>query len=193
MKKLSLVLFWALLIPGYTAWAQSDKSGEYQTPIGNLRFKSPQIAINNINTTETKTDTVRIYNGWNQLMTLKISNLPNHITAKISPEMLLPQQEGIILVSYDASIRNDFGFIHDRFTVLTNDSDQPEKMVDVSANIIEDFSKMTPTQLKNAAEIKFESLTYDFGTITEGEKVEKDFSFSNIGKNDLFIRKIKAG
>jgi hypothetical protein len=51
---------------------------------------------------------------------------------------------------------------------------------------------MTPEQLKNAAKIKFENTTYDFDTITEGQKIEHDFKFTNEGNSDLFIRKVKG-
>ena len=40
---------------------------------------------------------------------------------------------------------------------------------------------------KNAAEMKFDVETYDFGTIKQGDKVTYDFSFTNTGKEPLLI------
>ena len=37
------------------------------------------------------------------------------------------------------------------------------------------------------AEIKFEEEIFDFGTITQGEKVSHEFKFKNAGENDLII------
>jgi hypothetical protein len=126
-------------------------------------------------------------------MTMSISNLPIYITCKLVPDKQLnPKQKGMVIVTYDASKRNDFGYVNDQFTLLTNDSIQPEKTIKISANIVEDFSKLTPEQLQNAPKITFENSTYNFGTIREGDKVEHDYTFSNTGKSELIIRKTKV-
>ena len=41
-------------------------------------------------------------------------------------------------------------------------------------------------------EIKFDSQTFDFGTISQGEIVEHTYIFTNIGKNDLEIEEVQA-
>ncbi len=40
---------------------------------------------------------------------------------------------------------------------------------------------------KNASEMTFEVLEYNFGTIKQGESVTREFSFTNTGKEDLII------
>jgi hypothetical protein len=183
----------SLMFKGMVEPRPKTPADEYPTPVGHLRFKVPQVAFNNINNTDTKTDTVKMYNEWNQVMTISISKLPDYITCQLIPDQQLkPKQKGIVLVTYNAAKRNDFGYVNDRFSITTNDSVQPEKPISISANIVEDFSKMTPEQLQNAAKINFENTTYDFGTIKEGEKIEHDFKFTNSGNNDLFIRKVKG-
>ncbi|MEO8795336.1 MAG: DUF1573 domain-containing protein [Daejeonella sp.] len=44
----------------------------------------------------------------------------------------------------------------------------------------------------NAAAFKFEKDSYDFGQITEGEKVAYEFTFKNVGKNPLIISDAQA-
>ena len=44
----------------------------------------------------------------------------------------------------------------------------------------------------NAPAFKFEKAVYDFGQITEGEKVSYDFKFKNIGKSPLIITSATA-
>jgi|WetSurMetagenome_2_1015567.scaffolds.fasta_scaffold176812_2 hypothetical protein len=181
-----------LVIRGEVEPRPKSVADDYPNQIGHLRFNSPQVTFQNINNTESKTDTLKLYNEWGQPMTLGFTKLPIYIKCKAIPEKLKPNSKGLLLVTYDAANRNDFGFIYDRFTFETNDSLQPEKQVSVSVNIIEDFSKMTPEQLANAAKIQFENTNYDFGTVNEGDKVEHDFVFTNTGKSDLYIRKVKG-
>lgn len=55
---------------------------------------------------------------------------------------------------------------------------------EVSANTVPDA--------ENAPAFKFEKEAYDFGEITEGEKVSYDFKFTNIGKSPLIITSATA-
>lgn len=60
----------------------------------------------------------------------------------------------------------------------------------VSTNAQEPKSTTAETpakENKNAAEIKFDVETYDFGTIKQGDKVSYDFAFTNTGKEPLII------
>ena len=50
----------------------------------------------------------------------------------------------------------------------------------------------TVTDPENAAAFKFEKESYDFGQITEGEKVSYDFLFTNVGKSPLIITDAQA-
>ncbi len=181
-----------LMLKGEVEPRPKTEADDYPNPIGNLRFNTSQVAFNNINNTDTKTDTLKVYNDWTKPMSITFTALPEYIKCKAVPENLNPKKKGYILVTYDAGKRKDFGFLNDRFAITTNDSAQAEKNLNVTANIVEDFSKMTPEQLLNAAKIKFESETFNFDTITEGKPVETDFKFSNVGNDDLFIRKVKG-
>lgn len=45
----------------------------------------------------------------------------------------------------------------------------------------------TPVSSKDSADFKFETEEYNYGTIKQGESVNHDFSFTNIGKEPLII------
>src|ERR1700722_16181638 len=47
----------------------------------------------------------------------------------------------------------------------------------------------TPAPDPNAPEIKFESMTIDYGTVTKGDEnnATREFKFTNIGKSPLII------
>ena len=182
----------SLTIKGDVEAHVKSEADNYPNVVGNLRFNAYQVGIQNVNSTDTKTDTLKMYNDWGKSMSISFNSLPDYIKCKAVPENLPSKQKGYILVTYDAAKRNDFGAVNDRFSITTNDSAQAEKSVSVAANIIEDFSKLTPQQLKDAAKIKFETLTYNFDTIAEGKDVVYDFKFTNTGKTDLFIRKVKG-
>ena len=164
----------------------------YPVVMGNLRLVNSNINLGNVNNTEVRTDTLKLYNEWNKPMNIGFGALPVYMQAKAIPEVLKPKQKGIILVTYDVTKRNEFGYVFDQLLISTNDSLQAEKRLHVSLNINEDFSKLTPAELADAPIMKFENTTYNFDKAKQGEKVECTFVFKNEGVNDLIIRKVKA-
>lgn len=164
----------------------------YPNKIGNLRFASTQYNLGNVKNTVVKTDTMKVYNDWKNEITFSFNNLPPYLSCYAKPEKLKPQKEGMIILSYDASKRGDFGYLYDRVIASTNDSAQPGKTISISVNIVEDFASWTPEMKQNAPRISFASTTYDFGKAKHKDKVEFDYVFTNTGKSDLIIRKTKA-
>ncbi|MGB4774520.1 MAG: DUF1573 domain-containing protein [Daejeonella sp.] len=70
----------------------------------------------------------------------------------------------------------------------TTPSNQTTNSLDTSTKIKVD----EPISKENAGIFKFEKEAYDFGQISEGEKVSYDFRFKNIGKNPLIISAASA-
>jgi hypothetical protein len=193
MKKFKIVLSAVMLLSAITVFAQQRTlKDEYPQESGHLRFNGYMVYFQNINNTETKTDTLKMVSTFSQPMTFAFTKLPEYITCKAVPATLNPNQKGYILISYNGVKRNGYGQLNDHFTFETNDSVQPEKQVNISVTIVEDFSKLTPEQLAKAAKISFETSTFDFGTINQGDKIEHDFTFSNTGKSDLIIRNTRG-
>ncbi len=180
-----------MLMYTYISMAQKSINEEYPIAMGHIQINKTQIAFNTINNTDVRIDTLKIINVGEKEISMSFSDLPAHITCKLIPELLSPKQKGIIVLTYDALKSHNFGSVYERINISTNDSVQLQKPLDITVSIVEDFSKLTPEQLQNAAKIKFENTTYNFGTIKEGENIETDFKFTNVGNNDLFIRRVK--
>ena len=181
-----------LIIAGDVTPREKTVKDLYPTMIGNLGFKSSVFNLQKVLNTEIKTDTLKIFNDWDKEMKIKFKDIPEFITVKAIPNKLEPGKIGKIVIKYDAAKKNDFGIFYDRITLITNDSLDPEKIYNISAHIIEDFSKMTPAQVENAPKIELESEVFDFGTIKQGEVIKKEIKISNKGKSDLIIRKYFA-
>ena len=164
----------------------------YPRKMDDLRLKSNHIAFTKIKNTEVKTDTLKIVNMSTKPLKVSFSKVPKHLTLKAIPETLKGKEKGIIVATYDAKKKNDWGYIIDRINILLNDSLNKKNRLSISANIEEDFSYLSEKDLEKAPRIEFESTVFKFDTIRQGEIVEHLFKFKNAGKNDLIIRKVKA-
>ena len=119
-------------------------------------------------------------------------NVPKHITIKCIPEKIKPGEAGVFVATYDASLRNDWGFVVDNIYVIMNDKRNYKNRLALSVNIEEDFNSWTEEQKKNAPAIEIPEKVFNFGEIMQGDKVEHKFKVINSGKSNLILRKIKA-
>lgn len=172
----------------------------YPREFGALRLKKTSLIFSKIFNNQIITDTIEVYNQSQNQIELTFENVSEAVTVKAIPSKLeansksqkLEDSKGIIVVSFDASKKNDWGITSDRFNVIINGEKNNQYRIAISATIIENFSHLTADELANAPTITFLENNYDFGTIKQGEKASHNFNFSNQGKSDLVIRKIKT-
>jgi hypothetical protein len=165
---------------------------DYPQQMGVLRMKSNHIAFTKILSTEIKTDSLPLVNTGTEPVKVTFESVPEHIKIKIIPETLKPNEKGVIIATYDANKQQDWGFVIDRVNVVLNGKFEPNNRLSVSATREEDFSKLTPDQKANAPKVVFESMEFNFGVMNEGEVKDYEFKFTNTGKSDLILRKVKA-
>ncbi len=181
-----------LKITGDVIPRQKTVADYYPQKIGDLRLKSNHLAFMNIKNTEVRTDSLNIINTGTAPITIGFERVPAHLTLKAVPATLKPNQKGHIVATYDAAKKNDWGFVIDRVNLTINGQRITSNRLSVSATIKEDFSKLTEKQKKNAPHIAFDTLTFNFGTINQGDVVSHNFRFKNTGRSDLLIHKIKS-
>jgi len=181
-----------LTIKGEVTPKSKSKADEYPNKIGNLYFKTNHLAFQDLKESEVKTDTFKLYNNGTTPLTLKFNEIPAFLKMTITDPVIKPDMESTIIVTFDAKARADYGYVFDKFFLTTDDNDQPEKLLYVSANIVQDFSWMTEKDKKKAPHILFETESFDFGTVKDGANVEYSFKFTNTGKSTLKILKTKA-
>ena len=181
-----------LRIKGYVEEKEKRVEDLYPRAIGDLRLQSSYKAFIAIASDQIATDSLPIINVGSKPLSISFGVVPAHIKIQSVPETLKPNQKGKLVISYNAPKKNDWGFITDNFEVLVNGEKLPNNLLTVSANITEDFSKFTPQELASAPAVAFDESVFDFGSITAGTPVEHEFVFTNKGKTDLIIRKVKA-
>ena len=181
-----------LRIKGVVQEKEKKVEDLYPRVIGDLRLQSSYKAFIAIANNQVATDSLPIINNGAKPLTPSFNNVPAHISIKSVPETLKPNQKGVLRITYDAPKKHDWGFLSDNFEILINGEKLPNNIISVSANITEDFAKLSAKELADAPIIAFDELVFDFKSVTEGTPVEHEFKFTNKGKTDLIIRKVKA-
>jgi hypothetical protein len=164
----------------------------YRYSMGDIRLVSNHISYAQILKGKTATQETEIVNVSQNPVKVSFSKVPAHLALKAIPEVLKPGEKGVISVSYNSELKNEWGFVIDRVDVMLNDKFDPTNRLTVSATIEEDFGSWTTDQIANAPSISFDNNTFDFKEIKQGDNVEHVFTITNTGKSDLIIRNVKA-
>jgi hypothetical protein len=109
-----------------------------------------------------------------------------------TPKALGPKESGTIKVTYDAKVRNQFGFVSDNVEITTDDAVLPVKSFSVYATIEEFFPSLTPEELAIAPALQMEITTIDIGRIRQGNVLTREITVKNTGTNELHIKSVQA-
>ncbi|MCB2196571.1 MAG: DUF1573 domain-containing protein [Bacteroidetes bacterium] len=181
-----------LRIVGEVAPREKTVEDYYPKTIGDLRLETNHFAFIRVYNNQVKKDTLKIYNASDSDMRIGFSNVPQYLDLKVVPEVIKPGEKAYILGTYDGRKVNDWGFISSRLNVTINGESGNKQFLIVSARVEEDFSKLSEKELANAPKIVFEDESFNFGQTKPVDKIEHEFKFTNKGKSDLVIRKIRS-
>lgn len=158
---------------------------------GMSRVKNNSVQ-HNLKNTEVALDTFYVKNFWTKPVSYKMGSDVEYITEvyRSFGAALQPDQEGFIVLKYDASKRASFGQNKDKVFYDTDDSIESKKEFMFAVNIKEDFSKMTEKMLKKAPVSNYSISEYDFGTVAKNSQQTASFTIQNTGKNPLLIHRL---
>lgn len=163
----------------------------YPRKIGTIRLKSNHLAFVKVYSTEVKRDSMPIVNVSDDIVKIDFMHVPAYLKLRTNPATPKPGEEGYIVGQYDGTARNDWGFLIDRVRMSINGQQPSGNLLTISAKLEEDFSHLTAEEKANAPKIEFEDVSHNFGDVEPGSKVEHEYHFTNEGKSDLIIRKIR--
>jgi hypothetical protein len=164
----------------------------YPIEAGNLRFNSSHVSFGEIHHDGTDTASLVLYNQGKDLININfiITKFPPFLTVTSNATAIGPRETLTLTFTYDATKKNDWGYVFDYFLLETDDKEQAKKRINVSANIIENFEDI-PFQ-SPLPTIYFDRTTHHFGKMPVQSKSSTKFSITNKGEGVLFLRKTKA-
>jgi hypothetical protein len=186
--------FIRLFIQGVVTSKEAEIVKKYRYEKGALRVHTTTVNFEKVDVKSMVIDTLRLYNSQDTAVSFSLKDVPEHVVVKFEPGTTLePKQEGLAIFTYDAAKKNDFGLVRDIINIqYGNQRLDYRNRIFLSANLVEDFSSYSKRQLKRAPKVNFEMLEFVFDTVQQGETVHAAFRFTNVGKNDLIIRKIST-
>jgi hypothetical protein len=164
----------------------------FSIDFGKIRLIYNELPFMKIKENEVKTDTLYFYNPGTAPVTVNFKIIPAYVSIKTVPAVVQPKSKGYFLITFDATKRQEYGYVFNRIYLSFNGENKFDNAIKVSAIIEEDFSKLSAAELANAPQIDYNTRTFEFGEIPEGKTVEYIFKITNKGKRELIIRSVTA-
>jgi hypothetical protein len=171
--------------PGY-----HSSDNEYQYSIGDLSLKSKHINLGYVNKGEVKNKKMPIVNRSRKPLKIEFEDVPSYIEIMAEPLILEPGSTGYIDVKYHSENVNDWDYIIDRVMLVLNHKKNNKNKLAITANICEDFSKLTSEQFQISPVATYQSTTQFLDTLKSKNKIELAFIVTNTGRSDLIIRDV---
>ncbi|MCR5395259.1 MAG: DUF1573 domain-containing protein [Bacteroidales bacterium] len=142
-------------------------------------------------TRNNRTRTLQFYNESEEPIQLSFRGVSKNIYLESQPDIILPKQEGKVLITFLTDKAKDWGLHEETFEVFIKgkESRMKNNVITVTADIWEDFSTLSRKERDRAGEIEVDRTQLSFG---RGSKVNQTqiITIRNTGKSKLTIRKI---
>ncbi|MBR5169447.1 MAG: DUF1573 domain-containing protein [Muribaculaceae bacterium] len=176
----------------------SDETLDKQYPLraGNLRISQENIPFGEMLKGKSNSLFLSAYNASADTLLVHVSGEKPHLKPAFVPDTVPPASVTALTVFYISGKAPQWGLNVDTLTVtcepLTESSAQPESAnVYVMAQVLEDFSKLTDKERYDAPVARMDcGDRLDFGNMTIGQSVTRQFNVTNKGKNQLIIRRL---
>ena len=180
-----------LRIRGVVIGSEATLKSRYPIVCGKLRLQSDMVAIGELSRGKAKAIFVSVYNQTTDTIVPQLKDVPSYIKSSIIPSKIAPGEQSSVSFHFDAFYCEKWGIVNDSVTLITDEHDGEDVTFDVTANIVPNFSKMTPGELKNAPIFELEENRIDFGVVDrKGAPITMVFKVKNLGKDDLKLYRV---
>lgn len=158
----------------------------YEFPSG-IRFKYSHIAFLKIKESTSKDLEIRFLNNSNKAISPEFVSLPSFIKLVSISKSVDSMKEGFIKLKFLSKDFKLLGFVEKELKLLVN---KETEKIRVTAQICEDFSKLSEAERHAAPRISVKNKVYKFGKVLRGEYISREFVISNKGETNLIIRRV---
>ena len=186
-----------LEITGNVIPTEATLDKQYPLKAGSLRISQQSIPFGELVKGQNKTLYLSAYNASTDTMIVKVAGAKDHIRPALVPDTVPPAMVTALTVHYATSHAPQWGLNTDTLTLSCEPLHQPTTIqagtanIYVMAQVLEGFDRLTDEQRKNAPVVSVDcGDRIDFGAMTSGESVTREFTITNKGKDPLAIRRL---
>ncbi len=179
-----------LLVKGVVIGSSNTLRGRYPVDAGAVKLRNRTILFNEVAKGHTVSDFFVLYNATADTITPRWTGLPEGLSVTTPTPNVAPGEQATYTFYFRPDGSDMYGTYTDSLTLIPTPDSEPV-VIDMTAIISEDFSKLTPGERRDAPHIEIAERMVDFGIVNPADGIiTGTFTIRNTGKNPLLIRRI---
>jgi len=156
---------------------------------GQLGLRKSPVDLGQVMKGSVDRETIDVANTSGTPIKVTFVNLTKGLSLSVNPSTIQPGSKAVLSINIDTKADANWGLTSYQATPVINGKTVSKKLL-FRAIIIEDFSNFSKEEINNSPLPMASKSSFNFGTISSGNKIETTFEIKNIGRKDLVIHKI---
>lgn len=179
-----------LIISGVVIASDQTIKSRFPVDAGKIKLRKSIVPMGEIKHGKTKSSFVEAYNQSNDTLYPTWAGVPEYLSVMFAPKAIPPGEQATISFYLNTFKSDKWGLIEDKMYFIPEPG-ADSVALEISATIVEDFSKMTPGERMNAPAIAISPDRLDLGVLSPDQGVvTKEFTIQNYGEAPLLIRRV---
>lgn len=181
-----------LIIKGVVIPKAQKPQTVYRVTMGGIRLNDREVEFTNVQKGLVKSAGLKVKNTSGSEVKVSVAGLPPYVTTDATGLTLAANAEQEMKFSFDSKLCPWWGPVVDSAYVVLNGKEERTDVykLKLSANVVEDFSRMTLEEKRTAPILEMPERTLNLGTFNGLVKRNGTFTIRNVGQRPLEIRRI---
>jgi len=185
-----------LTIKGIVIGAPESVKTHFPVGVGELQFTKLTLAPGEIEKGLMRNSVSTLYNSSRDTIVISFDNNTSHIKPHAVPDTVVPGGISTMSFFFDSSLTPVWGINDDNVTVIAtplhNKNDATNAVINIVANVIEDFSHLSNEDLAKAPVCSISSNKVIINDISQDKPCITNFTLKNGGKNNLVLHRLMS-
>lgn len=183
-----------LQIKGQVSTEAKPKESDFGIANGGLRFKVSSFNMGKVYLKdEYVVRSFPVFNASSKPVTFSENFVsPKYIKVDVEPKVLPAGEKGMVRISYNGKIKDQYGFQSDNVELHTDDEANPVKSFSVYATLEDYFPPLTASEAATAPQLKLSASSLDFGRLKPTAAVTREVQITNTGKKELSLKALQG-
>lgn len=154
-----------------------------------LKLRTRVVTFGEVIKGRSKAEFFEVYNASADSVEPEWISKPKYVRTSVVSPVVPPGEQIAYAITLIPDFTDAYGLLVDSITLRPAPGAEPI-VIDLVANISEDFSRLSESQLRDAPHAKASTTSVDFDLLPSSGKVTRTFTIANTGKNELKVRRV---
>lgn len=182
----------SLFIEGIALPYPSNLERNYPVKLGFLGLRMKKVNMGDVFDNEPKLKYLEFFNFGPDILERKgfQVNTPAYIKIQQVQDLVRPQERGLLKITYEANLRPELGLVSDKVSVFWGKKEKLE--LEILANLFDYFAPISKSKLYQVPHLMLSQKVIELGEISSTTVQSQSITVTNLGKEELEIRKIQG-